>query len=850
MAEPLPEDVEDRIHELFLGGADAVERRAGLEALIAAHPALRARIESEARHLAGGDALLGVLEPPALSDVQPDAIGPYRIERKLGQGGFGTVWLGVQQEPLQRFVAIKQVRLGMDTERVLQRFAVERRALEQLDHPGIAKVLDAGRCADGRPFLALEFVDGLPLLDHCNRRGLGLEARIGLLLDIVDAVHHAHQRGILHRDLKPANLLVSELDGNARPRIIDFGLARVFDQEANDLTVEGQAVGTPEYMSPEQLRGSLDLDVRVDVHALGMVLFELLVGDLPVPRARWRSTPPSGQAELASVEPPRPSSRIPDAGLARRVRGDLDWIVLRALARDRDRRYRSAAEFGDDLRRFLRHEPVSAGPPSWLYVTRKFLRRHRLLAAASAAVLLSLAIGLVASLRLHSLADERAAAAAAHLANFDRLADALALEELTRDGERLWPAVPDRLEQLVGCKAKLETLIARLPAHQDTLGRLRARLDAGAGDQRTAFLANRLELLITALRQADAQGGLRQSLAGRVQTAGSLRQATIDAVEPAWRRAAAAVAGDARFTGLVLRPQLGLVPIGEDPDTHLQEFVHLASGAVPQRDGNGRLQPAAADGIVLVLLPGGTFRMGTQDADPNEPNHDPDAGLDSTPICDVTLAPFFMAKFEVTRSQWRRLCGSDPSFDPADPEGERPDCPVLPVTRISWHQARRAAWQWDLELPTEARWEYACRAGSTGTWPFGNEPACLQGFANIGDRTYGAEFDNDKPHTDEVDDGYVTLSPIGRFGANRFGLHDVCGNVSEHVLDQFVRYTEPCREGDGRRPVDDDKVEGRVIRGGSFTQRASRCTSGCRDGNLPDALSMWVGMRVARRLDP
>lgn len=846
----LPDAIEERLYELLLGEGDASAKERGLRDLIAAHPAHGTAILALAGNLRGGALALGAL-PAVAPTAPPTSIGPYQIVRKLGEGGFGTVWLATQSAPLQRQVAVKQIRAGMDTERVLRRFETERKALQQLDHPGIAKVLDAGRDDAGRPFLVMEFVDGLPLLAHCQQRRLPLRARLELLLALVDAVQHAHQRGILHRDLKPANLLVTELDGRARPRIIDFGLARVLDDDAVDVTREQQLIGTPEYMSPEQLRGSRDLDVRVDVHALGMILFELLVGDLPIPRASWRSSSASECIERAlEFEPPAPSSRIADPALRRQVRGELDWIALQALARERDRRYRSAAEFGDDLRRFLCHEPVLAGPPGLGYELRKFVRRHRAAVAAGAAAFVALGAGLFVALDQRALAERRASEAARHLADYDRLADALQLEEVTATAKTLWPASPANAPALRRELERLQALAARREAHAATLARLRPAAAAGGADERRDFLRNRLELLLAALDRAMAPQGVGPSLQARLEYATTVQARSIDDVAAAWRTAAEEVRADPRFRGLALAPQLGLVPIGRDARSGLQEFVHLASGAVPVRDAAGNCAPCGEHGVVFVLLPGGTFAMGAQPFDPTAPNHDPEAGPDAMPITAVELTPFFFAKYELTRAQYERLTGEDPSFDPAFPDRTTPAGALYPVTRVSWDAATRLAWQQGLALPTEAQWEYACRAGTTTRWYTGDDELSLQGHANVGDLTYASQWNDDRPASRELEDGFVTSSPIGTFLPNAFGLFDVHGNVGEPCIDQFPRYTEPCRPGDGLRVVPPRSRDGRILRGGSFFKPASFASSARRDGNLPDATSMWIGVRLARRLDP
>ena len=324
-------------------------------------------------------------------------IGPYKLLQQLGEGGMGTVFMAEQTQPVQRKVALKIIKPGMDSRQVIARFEAERQALALMDHPNIAKVLDAGTTETGRPYFVMELVKGVPITRYCDEHRLTPKQRLELFVPVCQAVQHAHQKGIIHRDLKPSNVLVALYDDKPVPKVIDFGIAKATGQQLTERTLYtdfGQVVGTLEYMSPEQAElNQLDIDTRSDIYSLGVLLYELLTGTTPLERKRLKAAALLEMLRLIrEEEPPKPSTRLSTTDelpsvaanrgqepkqLSGLVRGELDWIVMKCLEKDRNRRYETANGFAQDIQRYLADEPVQACPPSAAYRLRKFVRRNK-----------------------------------------------------------------------------------------------------------------------------------------------------------------------------------------------------------------------------------------------------------------------------------------------------------------------------------------------------------------------------------------------------------------------------------------------------------------------------------------
>ncbi len=890
----------------FLGEDHVAEARAALDAVVDS---------------------VGEAEP---REVLTEA-GPYRELEKIGDGGMGVVYTAVHAVSRQR-VAVKTLRTGLGADQHLKRFHREVRVLGLLQHPGIAQIYDSGVVSiHGQvvPYYAMELVRGRALDGYADGLSLSMADRLELIARVCDALHVAHERGIVHRDLKPANILVDEasaefpLDGGdaaarlGQPKILDFGVARASSSELSVVTtgtLAGQLVGTIPYMSPEQARGESELlDQRSDIYSLGVVAFELLGGVLPY-AVRGKAVHAATRT-ICEQEPIRPRS------LRRALAGDVEAILLKALEKEPDRRYQSAAEFAEDLRRRNAGLTVRARPVSSLYFASKFAKRNKVLIAGVSGTIVATLVGAVVAIALSLAAQARAE-------EILRLSAQQDFAELVEEADNLWPPTPQMIPRYQAWISAMQSLVHGLPLHRAKRAELREEAlpmgaDAALAERRSHPQFQRLEALeVEAARLASGPSGdgalalggaavqglalelddlrrvigerrtwkFRESDAGRndawwhasltrlieslegvskvetgllseaggavsevygwsvprrLRLAERLRDAAGEGAEwdLEWEAAARSVAAHPAYHGLVLRPQVGLVPIGPDPDSGLWEFWCVASGSEPVRGNEGRFIPAEDAGLVFVLIPAGKFWMGSS-ATEGSRNFDPDSRPEEGPVFDVSLSPYFISKYEMTQAQWAALTGVDPSFRTPKTE-ENIVSRRHPVEQVSWAECVLSLGRFGLQLPTEAQWEHACRAGTGSPRPFGADD--FAAHANTKDQAFERAVGERRHTTAPWDDGYFAHAPVGSFAPNAFGLHDCLGNVWEWCRDGYSEeFYKTASRVDPLFPP--DGVQSRSCRGASFNEPPYWARSAARQNLGPDFASYSRGLRPARTL--
>ncbi|MBI5364324.1 MAG: SUMF1/EgtB/PvdO family nonheme iron enzyme [Planctomycetes bacterium] len=810
-------------------------------------------------------------EEPPRADAR--RIDDYTLLEVLGEGGMGVVHLA-RQESLGKLVALKLLRESARGNPVaIARFQREIEALARCEHPNVVKILASG-VHDGLPYFAMEYVQGVDLRrvgdqlsttrdfgravssawgEKCARRSepklavAAAEARAPLVIsspdryravarfvaDAARGVEHLHHHGVIHRDLSPANLMVTVPDGRAV--VMDLGLAYLREPSVSLTKDKSQLLGTLRYMAPEQLTKSrITLDQRIDVYALGAVLYELLC-DHPIH---------DGDSEERLVKQVLFEAPAPLRRRDRRIPTDLALIVETATRRDAKERYESAQQLSDDLERFLEGRPIRARAPTVTYLARKWVQRNPALATTAGVAVIAL-VG-VAVMSVFSVIEQRDQA--------QLLADTRAPEALRARAETLWPATADKLDAMDEWIGVAKSVLSR----RDAILAGVERAEALESAPRSVLAARKSDepephsrKLAEEFDHLAATNGELNSLAevqSRRDFAATLEQRSLEDHAAEWNAAIDAIRGSPHYGNMVLTPQLGLVPLGPDPKSGFWEFGHLASGLVPVREEAHALVAKEEAGVVLVLLPGGKFSMGEDSAEavPGE------ADNRATPAHEVTLAPFFLSKYELTQGQWARLAREHPSYCRV---GASLPCGVVvtelhPVETVSWRTARQWLNRHDLELPTEAQWEYAARAGTPTPWATGDSAGTLEGHANFADRTLARiGVDPTIPEYANFDDGFDLTAPVGRFQPNGFGLHDMLGNVMEWCLDSKVEYqdADPA-PGDGLRSTAPREL--RVLRGGAYDGDPSYLRSAQRVGLAATSEQGNIGVRPARRVVP
>jgi serine/threonine-protein kinase len=773
-----------------------VEREGGaveLEALLAGStPELAAEVRRLAALCQRAEAELARL--PA--DPQAPEVARYYVEGELGRGGMGRVFAVFDRE-LERPLAMKVLPAGA-APGTRRRFLVVAKLTGGLDHPGIVAVHELGNSPAGLWFtMARVRGDTLETLIPRARAGQGgwsLARATQVLLRVCEAVAYAHSRGILHRDLKPANVMVGAF---GETYVMDWGLARRLaepeeapepggaagpgDAAPAGLTRAGDVVGTPAYMAPEQARGEPGASApALDVYALGAMLYQLLSGRPPHQDPGADSSPRAVLARAASAAP------APLERLAPRAPAELIAIAVRAMAADPRQRYPDVLALAEDLRAFLEGRVVRAYESGGWAELRKWMQRNRRLAFALAGLLAAIVLGTAATFEVRG----RERARALRFYDLQLVGEARAEAEL-----ELWPETPERLPDFEAWLARAEALLARAPAHRAELALLdaeaeraaqRPRFDPGlsaAGftfaDPDRRWRHERLRELVQALDEFAAPDGSLAAVRERRDWARSVRRRTLEEPAARWSESLERLGDDGRFVGLRLEPQLGLVPLGRDPESGLEEFALLRSGSLPERDPQGRLRLAEDSALILVLLPGGEFELGRED----------ELALSAeTPRHRLLLAPFLLAKHELTQAQWRALGGRATPFFAGAGRGR------WPMESITWAEAQTLLEHHGLSLPTEAQWEFAALAGDSARYPWGEEPERLFELAVL-----------EQPMP----------APVGTRPSERFGLFDLLGNVAEWCLDPLGDYSDPVSGPNAlRQPATQQALRRHVVRGG------------------------------------
>jgi len=808
-------------------------------------------------------------------DLAGMTLGDFKIIAMIGRGGMGTVF-EAEQISLRRPVALKVLPSHLSlSDLSVQKFHREAEAGGRQSHPGVVAVHAVGEF-EGRHFIAQELVPGGATIADRIKEVAQRDAQpsghyrevAGLFVAIADALDHAHRAGVIHRDVKPSNIL---LDGEGRPKVTDFGLAKV--EDALELSRSGEFAGTPYYMSPEQaMRRRQKIDSRTDIYSLGVTLYEMLT--LKRPFEGVTSHDVLKQILVGAPQDPRK--------LDRRVPRDLAVICLKAMEKEPEKRYQRMSEMAADLGRYMTGDVIEARPASSSVKLWKLIQRHPVVSVAASVVLLAV-ISFTAFQLFVSLPQIRAEKEKAEtlLERLLRYADSMVLGNLGSEAEVLWPRRPHMIEKLEIWRNRAEYLVSRLPKHLLDSTKLLSEIEQqGKSSPRESDLQDillmapaisqlggipleweykTLSAMIKGIHDLQSEDGLLKSIEKRITIASEIKEKTIDQFRAEWDFAISSI-GDKtecpKYDGLIIKPQIGLVPLGRDPQSGLWEFGSFETGSLPLRASNGILEITEETGLVFVLIPGGTFNMGSRlpsaDHPLGSPNVDPEAVDHESPVLAVTVPPFLLSKYEMTQSQWTRHTEVNPSMFSPDRHSEGPPYSGLhPVECVSWVDCETVLFQLGLRIPTESEWEYAARGGTSTIWWTGNDRSSLAGAANVCDLAwFKIRKQHDWPYDDWLDDGYGCHAPVGSFRPNNFGLHDIHGNVLEWCRDSY--YASHARtpsdgsayESSGTTPVETT----RVYRGGGWDNYARDCRSAYRDYGIPEERHPRLGIRPAASL--